>query len=59
MQDEWSRLEIMTLTSESPNNSIEFFAIGAVIACGTIQLLTKVGNGPLGLEKDISNPHCT
>jgi len=34
----------MTLVSESPHNTTEFFIVCAVVAFGTIEFLIEVGN---------------
>ena len=44
MQEKGPNFEIMTLMSQGFHNSIELFAIGAVVASGPIQFLPKIGN---------------
>ena len=40
----------MILMSQSHHNSIELLVISVIVAYGIINLLTGIGDGPLGLD---------
>ena len=40
----------MTLMCQGPHNSIEFFAIDAIVTHKAIKFLTEIGNGLLKLD---------